>query len=168
MNTQLIETTKKVFDILFWIGVVVGVGVVLFATVAAVAGNVEESGWLIDVRAPSAVNARLLIIGAGVSLVATLGIWLYIAQMIRRALGSILEGSAFRVENYGRIRQIARAIFVLALVEVVTTLWTSVFSIGGFHIDIPIGTLVAGILVLAIAEIYRAGISLQDDAELTV
>ncbi len=176
MNFKLIGITKKVFDVLFWLGVLATVFVVGALVIAIVAGDIEGvGGGLIvdgpvvdDVTALGDARIRVLLVGIGVTVVSTLGLFLYIAFQIRRALGSILVGSAFRAENYGRLRRIAFAIFWLAVIEVVSVLWTGAVVNGALDVNIPIWTLADGLLALSIAEIYKAGITLQDENELTV
>ena len=96
--------------------------------------------------------------------------WTYVAHQVRRALGSVLEGSAFRAENYGRLRRIAYAVFAIVPFGIVSQSWMDTLAHGGFHLSIrlQLGTIAIGLLALSLAEIYKAGVSLQDDADLTV
>lgn len=182
MNVRLIKMSKIVFDILFWLGVVAIVALLAAAAVIpAIAESAVESGDLlsgdlmgatVDVSLDELDVAQASQFGWAVlaSIVGGLVVSAYVVHQIRRALGSVLAGSAFKHENYGRLRRIAYAIFVLVPIGIVTQTWIDSVLHEGFHfaLDLPLGTLAVGLLALSVAEIYKAGISLQDEAELTV
>lgn len=182
MNTGLIRISKIAFDILFWLGlaglvaVVIGAGFLPMLADFAVENAESFSGSFlgaqVDVDISSLDTAEAVQFGWGaiVGLAATLAVSVYVAQQIRRALRSVLEGSAFREENYGRLRRIAYAIFAVIPFGIISQSWIDTVTHGSFQfsLDLQLGTIAIGLLALSIAEIYKAGISLQDEAELTV
>ncbi len=182
MNTRLIRISKIAFDILFWIGLVALVAAVIGAgflpALADLAVENAESfsgsflGAQVDVDISGIDTGEAVQFGWGafVGLVATLAASVYIAHQLRRALGSVLEGAAFRQENYGRLRRIAYATFAVVPFGIISQSWMDTVSHGSFQLslDLQLGTIAIGLLALSIAEIYKAGISLQDEAELTV
>lgn len=182
VNTRLIKTSKVAFDILFWLGVVALIGLlVVAAVVPALAEGAVESGDVlsgefmganIDVSLDELDVSQATQFGWAlvVSIISGLAVSTYVAHQVRRALRAILDGKAFRSENHGRLQRIAYATFVLVPVGIVTQTWMDSVVHGGFQlsVDLPLGTIAIGLLALSIAEIYKAGISLQDEAELTV
>ena len=71
--------------------------------------------------------------------------------------------------KYG-LRRIAYAIFAIVPFGIISQSWMDTVTHGGFQLslDLQLGTIAIGLLALSIAEIYKAGITLQDEAELTV
>ncbi|MEM7436971.1 MAG: DUF2975 domain-containing protein [Myxococcota bacterium] len=182
MNTQLIRASKIAFDLLFWLGIValvvvlvaVGALPVIVDAVREHAGAFSASflGAEFDVNL-AALDVREAVrfgwaasLGMVVSLIASI----YASHQIRRALRSVLRGSAFREENYGRLRRIAYAFFAVVPFGIISQSWMESVLHQGFRVslDLQLGTIGFGLLALSVAEIYKAGISLQDDVELTV
>ena len=182
MNMRLIRISKVAFDTLFWFGLIglvialVGAGFLPALADYAVENAESFSGTFlgaqvdVDISGLDTADAVQFGWGAFVGLAATLAVSVYVAQQIRRALRSVLDGSAFRDENYGRLRRIAYAIFAVVPFGIISQSWMDTVSHGSFQfsIDLQLGTIAIGLLALSIAEIYKAGISLQDEAELTV
>lgn len=182
MNTTLIKISKVAFDLLFWVGILALVGLALGAVflpaIAEAAGDGGESFTgsflgatieldLAELDVSDATQfgwAALLAGGSGVA------VGVYVAHQVRRALRSVLRETAFRQENYGRLRRIAYAVFALVPFGIVSQSWMDSITHGSFQLslDLQLGTVAIGLLALSVAEIYRAGITLQDEAELTV
>lgn len=101
---------------------------------------------------------------------------------LRRAFTNIAAGTPFPRDNIRRIRVAGWAILGMAAVELVIDAAAAVFyhattTVAGrpvvfpweiVWVDFPLGTILAGLAVLILAEIFRAGADLQDDQALTV
>ena len=182
VNIKLIKVSKIAFDVLFWLGilallvVVVATGLLPVIVEAVVGHTTSLSGSFLGAQVDvdlagldvsQLVNfGRAVAFGGAASLLASI----YVSHQIRRALRSALAGTAFREENYGRLRRIAYAFFALVPFGMISQSWMESVFHGSFRIslDLQLGTIGFGLLALSVAEIYKAGISLQDDAQLTV
>ncbi len=182
MNKQLIKISKVAFDILFWFGLLglvaltVGAGFLPALADFAVENADSFSGSFlgaqvdVDISGIDTSQAVQFGWGAFIGLASTLAVSVYVAHQIRRALGSVLRETAFRDENYDRLRRIAYAIFTVVPFGIISQSWMDTVTHGSFQfsLDLQLGTVAIGLLALSIAEIYKAGISLQDEAKLTV
>lgn len=182
MNTRLIKVSKVIFDVLFWASLFGLVALIALAValpslteVALDSAEPISTGFLgarIDIDltgvrvddATSVGHAALLALATGVA------VYGFISHQIRRALRSVLNGGAFRLENYERMRRIAWAVLALIPIGIVSQSWVDSIVSGGFELsfDLQLGTVAAGLLAMSVAEIYKAGVSLQDESELTV
>jgi Protein of unknown function (DUF2975) len=93
---------------------------------------------------------------------------LLVIASLRRAFVNIAAGTPFPRANIGCIRIAGWAI---AYMRTTTTIagQPAAFPLGlWLAIDFPLGTIVSGLAVLVLAEIFRAGADLQDDQALTV
>ena len=182
MNTRLIKVSKVIFDVLFWaslLGLVVLV-VLAFALPSLTATALDSpepvsTGFLgaqidIDFSAMRVADVTSVGHAALLALIAGVAVYAFISHQIRRALRSVLGGSAFRLENYERMRRIAWAVFALIPIGIVSQSWVDTIVSGSFELsfDLQLGTVAAGLLAMSMAEIYKAGVSLQDESELTV
>ncbi len=183
MNMKVIKISKVSFDILFFFGII-GIVLMTVLTVAspfivdaiqeiaptAQTGTVMGVEFSIDAAELDDASAKQVAYAAGSGIVASLAVATYIAHQIRRALKAVLVGTAFREENYQRLRRVAGAAFVLVPIGWIMDSWigTAVAGEWSLNIDLPLVTVAGGLLALAIAEIYKAGITLQDESELTV
>ena len=183
MNMKVIKISKVAFDIMFVIGII---GIVLVSVLTIVSpfivealkdtAGVATSGDFfgvpvtVDVASLNEATVTQLAYAAGASIVVAMAFGTYIAHQIRRALRAVLGGSAFRDENYDRLRKVAYAAFGLIPVGWITNSWIATVTEGSWNlkIDLPFMTIAGGLLALAVAEIYKAGITLQDESELTV
>jgi len=101
---------------------------------------------------------------------------------LRRAFTNIAAGTPFPRDNIRRIRVVGWAILGIAAVELVIDAAAMVFyhattTVAGgpvvipweiLWVDFPLATTLAGLAVLILAEVFRAGADLQDDQALTV
>ena len=183
MNMKVIRLSKTVFDIMFVVGLI---GIVLVAGLTVlspiIVDAIRESNGLassgnffgvpvsFDLSKMDSGTVAQVAYAAGFGIIVSMGVGTYIAHQIRRALRAVLGGSAFRDENYERLRKVAYAAFVLVPMGWITNSWITTVVDGSFSlkIDIPFTTIAGGLLALAVAEIYKAGITLQDESELTV
>ena len=106
----------------------------------------------------------------------------FMLLQLRRAFTNIAAGTPFPRENIRCIRRAGWAILGMAAIELLmnavmcgfmratTTVVgrTPVVPLDILLVDFPLGTILAGLAVLILAEIFRAGADLQDDQALTV
>jgi len=120
-----------------------------------------------------------------VTAVASFSWWACVVLMLlqlRRAFANLSAGTPFPRENIRCFRRTGWAILGMAAVELVIdaagmTLICGMTTVGGepaavpwemLWVDFPLATILAGLAVLILAEIFRAGADLQDDQALTV
>lgn len=101
---------------------------------------------------------------------------------LRRAFTNIAAGTPFPRDNIRRIRVAGWAILGVAAAELIIDAVMFAFmrattTIAGVPVvvpldimlvDFPLGTILAGLAVVILAEVFRAGADLQDDQSLTV
>jgi hypothetical protein len=101
---------------------------------------------------------------------------------LRRTFANIAAGTPFPRDNIRRIRVAGWAFLGMAAVELVIDAAAMVFyhmttTVAGgpvvvpwaiLLVDFPLATILAGLVVLILAEVFRAGADLQDDQALTV
>jgi hypothetical protein len=101
---------------------------------------------------------------------------------LRRAFTNVSAGTPFPRDNIRCIRRTGIAILGMAAVELIidalmcgfmratTTVagGPAVVPLDMLLVDFPLGTILAGLAVVILAEVFRAGADLQDDQALTV
>jgi hypothetical protein len=102
-------------------------------------------------------------------------IFLWIVWYLRKLIRTIKEGNPFLPENPGRIRKIAYAILVWAPFELMT--YGSMYRAFTIQSHIPGGfiqlrpsleMIFLGLVILVIAEVFKQGVKLQQEQDLTV
>lgn len=108
---------------------------------------------------------------------------LYIINQLRKFLRSVGSGNFFEKENISRVRKIGVVTIFLNFIDALGTLFTSKFltpvSIENFQVSLfwegtfnifqrHLHGIFMGLVILAIAEIFRFGSKLQEEHELTV
>jgi hypothetical protein len=110
------------------------------------------------------------------------GIWIAALAQLRRIADTLRSGKPFQASNVPRIRLAGWAVIGVAVFE---PLWEaasiaymkSAFTLHGVGPfppwplvieSLPIGTLFAGVIVLAVAEVFRLGVALEDEQALTI
>lgn len=110
------------------------------------------------------------------------GFWIMAVAQLRRIADTLRHGNPFQAANISRIRLAGWAVIGVALFEPLWELATiaymkSVITLHGvgafpplpFVIEsLPLGTLFAGVIVLAVAEVFRLGVALEDEQALTI
>lgn len=96
---------------------------------------------------------------------------------LRKILSTVLEGNPFVAENARRLRHIAFALFAITLVSILTGSlagrWQQemiqlpgVQAIARWRLDFSqIGS---GVLVLVLAEVFRLGVAMREEQDLTI
>jgi hypothetical protein len=110
-------------------------------------------------------------------IVLMLGLALWAVTQLREVFRSLTRGRPFVAENSRRIRWVGFAIiigeFVRAILVFFWCLYTSQhFTINGVRFiasaDVNGITIIAGLAILVIAEVFREGTRLQEDQSLTI
>ena len=113
-----------------------------------------------------------------------IGIFLYILKLLRDIFTTLSDGSPFIRENADRIRRIgwlmiSAQLVILSAGAVLIFIFRAPFDIQGAHVRLYWYPLVdevqgalkgifAGIIVLVIANVYRVGVEMKEEQELTV
>jgi Protein of unknown function (DUF2975) len=122
-------------------------------------------------------QSRSLFAGAAILMAALLSLVFWVLARLRAVFRSLRAGKPFEPANATRIRQIAFAVIVgevgRAAVVFLANLYASThFAAEGLHFDarpdFNILAIVYGLIILVIAEIFRAGAQLDEDQSLTV
>jgi hypothetical protein len=164
-------------------------------TIAAVPSTVWPSGDLVNVLPGSATVAvdpwafltyqptsRLFVLAASIASFSGWACVLLVLLNLRRAFTNIAAGTPFPRDNIRCIRVAGWAILGYAGIELIidaamVTYMRATTTVAGrppvvptdiLLVDFPLGTILAGLAVVVLAEIFRAGADLQDDQALTV
>jgi Protein of unknown function (DUF2975) len=124
-----------------------------------------------------ATQSRRLFVGAAILLVAVLSLVLWVLGHLRAVFRTLRDGQPFVAANATRIRRIALAVIFgevgrAAIVFVMNYYASTHFAADGLRFDArPDFNIVAifyGLIILVIAEVFRAGTRLDEDQSLTV
>jgi hypothetical protein len=164
-------------------------------TIAAVPSTVWPSGNLVNVVPGSASVAvdpwafityqptsRLFVLVASIASFSEWACVLLLLLNLRRAFTNIAAGTPFPRENIRCIRVAGWAILgyagiALLIDAAMVTYMRATTTVAGqppvvptdiLLVDFPLGTILAGLAVVILAEVFRAGADLQDDQALTV
>ena len=127
-------------------------------------------------------GSRLFLIGAALSITAWWGLWLTVVFQLRWIFDAVCRGEPFLPSSVRRIRIAGWAGVGAALFEplwelAVVVYMRSILTIAGaapfpplalIANELPLGTLFAGVIVLALAQIFRVGARLQEEQALTI
>jgi len=182
------------FNVLWYVTIASGSALALGAVVGAVlhiAGVVDLGALIgaghhkITLRSP---GAEIVLNGQGVqsslgSLATIIGValvlipvWLLMLNHLRRLMASFAKEHPFTEENVGRIRWVGYLFMIGAAlqsaVEAAVGLNLMRVSIPGVEINARIGlnfpAVIAGFVILVLAEVFRLGVELKEDQDLTV
>ena len=126
--------------------------------------------------------SRMFVLVASIASFSEWACVLLVLLSLRRAFENIAAGTPFPRDNIRRIRVAGWAILGIAAVELLIDAGMLVYmrattTVAGqppviptamLMVDFPLGTILAGLAVVILAEIFRAGADLQDDQALTV
>jgi hypothetical protein len=146
----------------------------------------REPGALVETRLLAFVNyrpgGRAAVAGVAVGVFIIWGLYLVIAQQLRRVFDSLASGEPFLRSNVARLRSIGWALVAATLWRFAWA-WTavaamrSVVTVAERRPTLPLAFvlddlrpegLFVGAAVLVLAEIFRAGAGLREDQALTV
>ena len=126
--------------------------------------------------------SRLFVLVASIASFSEWACVLLVLLSLRRAFENIAAGTPFPRDNIRRIRVAGWAILGIAAVELLIDAGMLAYmrattTVAGqppvvptamLLVDFPLGTILAGLAVVILAEVFRAGADLQDDQALTV
>lgn len=122
-------------------------------------------------------RSRVVVAGFAVLLVAVLALVMWVLAQLRAVFRTLRAGQPFVAANATRIRRIAYAVILGELLRsVVVYLGTRYamthFLIQGLRLqtrwDLSIVAIIAGLIILVIAEVFREGTRLDEEQSLTV
>lgn len=158
---------KTALDVVFW-ALIAGSAVVALAAVAALfvgSGNVTLSADDGPVRDP-------LVIGGGLALaLLALGGLIVITQALRRVFATLTAGEPFQADNIRRLRLIGFTLAGLELLSYAARAYAAAVAPGAVErIDYwPNFTAWFAVLVVfVLAEVFREGARLRQEADLTI
>ncbi len=173
---------KRLSAILYGL-VAIMVGLLALATLAAAAGMVwtlfnPQTLWddplhiryadHVNIAWPNTAEARLALCGVGLLLCGIVATGLI---PLLRLCRSAVAGNPFARENVGRLRMIALAFLLVALGQVAMPFVLPkaaqiLFQPAESHLDL--GPLLAALVILILADVFREGVRLREDAEGTI
>ena len=100
-----------------------------------------------------------------------------VLRKLRAVFRTLKEGEPFVPANVGRIRFVGVAVLITELARAMWVFWNSVYlrwhlDLEGIRLrsefDLHGLTILGGLLVLVIAEVFRVGVQIKEDQELTI
>jgi hypothetical protein len=146
--------------------------------VSASAPGVEHA-QIRDVRGSLIFSprSRIFVAGSAIVLMTLLAFILWVLGQLRAVFRTLRDGQPFVSANATRIRRIAWAVIVGELVRSALAYFGSRyamthFSANGLHFNARLGlnifAIICGLIILVIAEVFRAGTRLDEEQSLTV
>lgn len=122
-------------------------------------------------------SRRHLLVYGWLALLVVMGLFLLFVKLLREIVWSVEAGNPFVAQNAERLRKMGGLIIVGAFAESLknlissgyadTVLIPSGFSLDG-HLGFSFGTLMIGLSVIVLSEVFRIGIAMREEQELTV
>lgn len=122
------------------------------------------------------ISRTYLLVALGTAaLLAAFGV--IVLRKLRAVFRTLKEGEPFVPANVGRIRFVGFAVIIAELARAMWVFWNSVYlrwhlDMEGIRLrsefDLHGLTILAGLLVLVIAEVFRVGVQIKEDQELTI
>jgi hypothetical protein len=135
--------------------------------------RIEHARASMSFRPPSKAAVVMLL-----TFVATmLGLLLWVIGQLRAVLRTLRDRRPFAPENASRIRGVGYAIIVLEFARTALVFGTNSYAMAHFSAngirfdarpDFNLFALIHGLIILAIAEVFRAGTRLDEDQSLTI
>lgn len=138
--------------------------------------TLQSAGTEIVLEGPgvqSSIGSLATVIGVALVLIP---VSLLMLNHLRRLMASFAEDNPFSAENVGRIRWLGYLFMIgaalQAVVEVALGFYLIRVTIPGVEINPKIGlnfpVVIAGLVILVLAEVFRLGAGLKEDQDLTV
>lgn len=124
-------------------------------------------GWVAEAGGEEAGFVRaqaLFYFAAMLSLIAT--IWIF--SLLRRMLKAVNAGDAFEHANVGRLQGIGLGLAALEVTSWVVQAFRPRGAGEAFDLDVDARLWVAVLVVFILAEVFRQGARMRDDAQMTV
>lgn len=143
------------------------------------AGELGGAGQIVDATGELVLRdpARWLTLTVVLGALVGVGFGLVAIDQLRRIFRTLIAGEPFVVENVGRIRVIAGIIIGLEIFEAAVRFVSSLFLRSQLvsdgitfrsDVNLQMGAIFAGLVLLVLAEIFRIGAELREDQALTV
>ena len=106
-----------------------------------------------------------------------LGLALWVLGLLRSLIGALRAGQPFAAANASRVRAIGWAVIIGEIVRVSVVYFENRYAMTHFAAqglqfmarpDISVFAIVHGLIILALAEVFRAGTRLDEDQSLTI
>jgi hypothetical protein len=119
----------------------------------------------------------LVFITNGLLLILAMGVGLWLTTQLQRVLRTVRDGKPFAPSNATRVRRIAWVLiageFVRAAIVYLENSYAAThFTAEGLRFtarpDLSLAAVIEGLIILVIAEVFRAGTRLDEDQSLTV
>lgn len=141
--------------------------------------TIDATGLKIDIASNLINDSSSRLAFSGMLLAGAVVAWgmLYILWQVKTLLSSIDGTSPFTLANANRVSRIGVAVIIMGLVSesikfAVGACTARVVTVPGIELrpgmQIPWATLFLGLMVMVVAEVFRYGVRLQEDSDLTV
>lgn len=118
-----------------------------------------------------------LAFAAGATIIAGLGAAFVVLILLRRIFTTMMVGTPFLPENVLRIRWLGWIVIVAAVVEQIIKVGLGLLVLDNvtstgldidYRFDLNLAALFLGLIILALSEVFRHGMNLQAESDLTV
>ena len=118
-----------------------------------------------------------LAMAAGAAIIAGLAAAFVVLILLRRIFTTMMVGTPFLPENVRRIRWLGWIVIVAAVVEQIIKVGLGLLVLDNvtstgldidYRFDLNLATLFLGLIILALSEVFRHGMNLQAESDLTV
>jgi hypothetical protein len=121
--------------------------------------------------------SKNFILANAIVLIVIFALALYVIEQLRAVLRTLIHGNPFVAENATRIRRVAFAViigeFARSLIVFAENHYAMTHvAIAGLRFDawprVSVSTIIYGLIILVIAEVFRAGTRLDEEQSLTI
>jgi hypothetical protein len=122
-------------------------------------------------------RSRLFFVGNAILFIILLAIWLWVFGLLRAVFRTLRDGQPFVPANATRLRWIAFAVIVGELARSAIVLGENYYAMTHFSADglrfdawpdLNAFAIIHGLIILVLAEVFKAGIRLDEEQSLTV
>ena len=124
-----------------------------------------------------AAPSRRTIVAPLLTVVAMLALAIWVIEQLRRLFRTLRDGHPFDAANVRRVQRVGWAVILAEPVRALITVSAQAFArshfvADGIHfvtdVDFNLGVVFSGVVILVLAEVFRAGKRLSDDQSLTI
>lgn len=172
VNRNLARVAGLVVDIARWLSIAAFALLALVAlygliSPSRVAETMVDNGRTVEFATWASKGTPYLMLLAAISL----AIGIYVLLKLRQVIGTVSAGVPFDRQNVDRVKAIGFAMVGLAVVPMFLPLLIPQAVRSAMRIDLvnlDPGLLLAALVVFVLAEVFREGICLREDADMTV
>ncbi len=180
--SSFLKVVLDVFYAALWVALgallLGGVAILIFQPLTAGVVNIDMAsvnGMDIDGVKPTTVsdliNKPQALAGLIFIISAYIGVLIVVLNRLRRVFETLIVGDPFRPQNVARLRVVGFALIGLELLGYVVHRVTDMFFPGrsqGFSLSVNLTGWFAILVVFVLAEVFREGARLRQDADLTI